>query len=69
MLESLFNKVAVLKACIFVKKRIQQSSFSGEITEFLRTTLFTEQLLWLLLYGGYKNLVNVSSTFIKMLNL
>ena len=52
MLESLFNKVAVLKACIFIKKRIEHSSFSGEITEFLRTTLFTEQLLWLLLYDG-----------------
>ena len=37
MLDSLFNKVAGLQSCNFVKKRLQHRSFSVNIVEFLTT--------------------------------
>ena len=37
MLESLFKKVAGLKACNFIKKRHQQRRFPVNIVKFLRT--------------------------------
>ena len=40
MLESLFNKVASLKGCNFIKKRLQQWCFPGNIAKFLRTAFF-----------------------------
>ena len=39
-LESLFIKVAGLKACKFIKKRLQHTCFSGDIAKFLRTAFF-----------------------------
>ena len=39
MLESLFNKVASLQACNFIKKRFQQ-----KFAKFLRTPFLTEHL-------------------------
>ena len=36
MLDSLFNKVAGLQSCNFVKKRLQHRSFPVNIVEFLR---------------------------------
>ena len=42
MLESLFNKVEELKACNFIKKRLQHSYFSVNIAKPLRTLSFTE---------------------------
>ena len=48
-LESLFNKVPVLQACNFIKKRLQQSCFPVNIAKFLRTLFFIEHLRWLLL--------------------
>ena len=47
--ESLFDKVAGLKACSFVKKRLQHTCFPVKFAKFLRTIFFTEHLLWLLL--------------------
>ena len=43
---SLFlNKVSGLKACKFIKKRLQHRCFTGKFAEFSRTTFFTEHLL------------------------
>ena len=38
-LESLFNKVAALQACNFIKKRLQHMCFPVNITKFLRTPI------------------------------
>ena len=40
VLESLFNKVAGLKASSFIKKRLQHSSFPVKKANFLRTAFF-----------------------------
>ena len=40
MLESLFNNVADLKACGFIKKRLQHRCFLVNIPRFLRTAFF-----------------------------
>ena len=37
VLKSLFNRVAGLSACSFIKKRLQNRCFSVEFTKFLRT--------------------------------
>ena len=37
VLESLFNKVAGLRACNFIKKRLQHPYFLVNIVKFLRT--------------------------------
>ena len=37
MLEFLFNKVADLKACNIIKKRLQRSYFPVKFAKFLRT--------------------------------
>ena len=39
VLESLFNKVASLKACSFIKKSLQRRCFPGNIANFLRTSI------------------------------
>ena len=39
VLESLFNKVAGLQACSFIKKRLQQRCFPVKLAKFLRTTI------------------------------
>ena len=49
VLESLFNKVASLKACNSIKKRLQYRCFPVRFAKFLRRPFFTEQLQWLLL--------------------
>ena len=49
VLESLFNKVAGLRACNFVKKRLQLRFFPVNFVEFLRTPFSTEHHWWLLL--------------------
>ena len=48
MLESLFNKIADLKACNFIKKGLQHRCFSVNIAKSLITPFFTEHLRWLL---------------------
>ena len=40
VLESLFNKVAGLKACNFIKKRLQYSCFPVNIAKMLRKAFF-----------------------------
>ena len=47
--EFLFNKVADLRACNFIKKRLQHRYFPVKFAKFLRTPFFTEHLQWLLL--------------------
>ena len=42
--ESLFNKVAGLKDCNFIKKRLQHRCFPVKFANFLRTPFFTEHL-------------------------
>ena len=37
MLESVFNKVAGLQACNFIKKRLQHGCFPVKFVKFLRT--------------------------------
>ena len=44
-----FDKYAGLKACNFIKKRLQHTFFPVKFAKFLRTPFFTEHVLWLLL--------------------
>ena len=44
MLKSLFNKVAGLEACKFIKERLQHRCFPVNIAEFLRRVLFIKDL-------------------------
>ena len=46
---SLFNKVAGLQACNFIKKRLQHGCFPVNIAKCLRTAFFKEHLRWLFL--------------------
>ena len=43
-----FIKVAGLKACNYIKKRLQHRCFPVNIAEFLRIAIFIEHLWWLL---------------------
>ena len=45
MLESLFNEVAGLKACNFIKKEIQHKFFSVNIAKVLRTPFYRTDLV------------------------
>ena len=49
MLESLFDNVACLKACHFIKKRLQHRRFPVNIAKFLKRSFFIENLQRLLL--------------------
>ena len=42
VLESLFNKVADLRSCNFMKKRLQDRHFLVKLAKFLRTTFIKE---------------------------
>ena len=50
MLESFFNKVSGLQACIFIKKRLQRKCFPVNIAKFLRTSILKYIFERLLLY-------------------
>ena len=50
MLESHFNKVAALKACNFIKKRLQHRCFLVNIAKFIRTAFCMKHIRWLLLF-------------------
>ena len=64
MLEFLFNKVAGLKACNFIKNRLQHRCFPIKFTNFLRTPFFTEHFRWLLLkIMNSNNYLRVLPTF------
>ena len=60
MLESLFNKVAILKANDFIKKRLKHKCFPVNIAKFLRTLILKNicerLLLWLDFIGVFKTL-------------
>ena len=49
VLKSLFNKVAGLRVCSFIKKGLQHRCFSVKLAKFLRTTLLKNTCEWLLL--------------------
>ena len=64
VLESLFNKIAGLKVCNLIIKRLQDSYLPENIAKSLRTAIFIEQLGWLILpdikdtlkaFGDFKN--------------
>ena len=46
---SVENICVGLKACNYIKKRLQHRCFPVKFPKFLRTPFFTEQLRWLLL--------------------
>ena len=48
MLEFRFSKVAGLKACNFIQKKLRQRCFALNIVEFLRIAIFIEHVWWLL---------------------
>ena len=52
-MESRFDKVATLKSCNFIKKRLQHRCFPVNIAKFLRTVFFIEHHWWLLLFSAY----------------
>ena len=54
VLESLCDKVAVLKACKFTKKRLQHKRFPVKFTNFLRTPILKKICEGLLLSEGKK---------------
>ena len=56
VLESLFNKVAELKGCSFIKQRLQHRYFHVNIAKILRTAFFIKHLRWLLLNKVKTNL-------------
>ena len=51
MLGSLFNKIAMLKACNFIKKRVQHGCFPVKFPKFLRTPILKSICKGLLLTG------------------
>ena len=51
VLESLFNEVAGLKTCNFIKKRLHQNCFSVKFAKFLRTSFLQNTSEWLFLIG------------------
>ena len=58
VLESLFNKVAYLKACNFIKETPPQM-FSYEYCEVFQKILFKEYYRWLLLYFHLMTYISV----------
>ena len=62
VLESHFKKVAGLKACNFIKKRLQHRCFPVRFEKFLRTPFFTENLWWLLLITNWSLRISKDST-------
>ena len=55
MLESLFGKIASLRAENFIKKRLQHSCFPVKFAKFLRTPFSTEYFRWVLLKSEAAN--------------
>ena len=55
MLGSLFNKVACLQVCSFIKKRLQHRCFPVNIANYLRTTILKNncERMLLLVNGLY----------------
>ena len=49
LLESLFNKAAVLKVSNSIRKKLQHSCFPVRLEKFLKTPFYTMEFQWLLL--------------------
>ena len=63
MLESIFKKAAGLKACNFIKKRLQHRCFPVNFAKYLRIPFVTGHLhRWLLLEG-----ICVRTSLVKIL--
>ena len=61
VLEFLFDKVAAVTVCNFIKKRQQYRCFPVKFATFLRTSFFTEHLRWLAASKVFcKDLGNIS---------
>ena len=70
MLESLFNKIVVLKACKLIKMTLQQRYCPVTIAIFFKNSFFIEHLWWLLtlIYRGVSRaLSNIQESI--MLNI
>ena len=55
VMDSLFNQVAALQVCNFIKKRFQQRCFSMKIAKFLKTPVLKKICEWLLLNSVVPN--------------
>ena len=64
MIESLFNKVAGLKACKFIKKRPQHRCFHVNIVKFLRTPSLKNICDRVLLFNVTRRLSNLLLNFV-----
>ena len=61
-----------LKACNFIKKRLQHRCFPVNIAKFLRTAFSIEHLWWLLLFNTISNFAawdNISLKILKVMNI
>ena len=63
LLESLFNRVTVLRPCNFIKKKLQHRWFSLKFAKFLRSPFFTEHHQWLLLKNGLQRKYEISPVY------
>ena len=66
MLEFLFNKVAGLQACKFIKKKLQHRYFPVNIAKFLGTSILRNIREWVLLYLGSCQISMKKTTASKM---
>ena len=67
VLESLFSKATFIKACKFVKKRIQHRCFPVNIVKFLRTAFFVEHPCACVLYMIYVYLIDMFNDYMILL--
>ena len=65
VLESLFNKIAGLEACNFIKKILQHRCFPVKLAKFLRTPFFyrTPQVATSVLYESMEKVVKKTVFF------
>ena len=66
VLESLFDKVAALHACNFIKKRLQHRCFAVNIAKFLRTLILKKICERLLLHNKFQRLFSVCQSSINL---
>ena len=55
LLESLFNKVAGLRHATLFKKRLRCKYIPLHFEKFLKTSFYTENFWWLLLFSAAEN--------------
>ena len=66
VLESLFDEVAALQACNFIKKRLQHMCFAVNIATFLRTPILKKICERLLLHNKFQRLFSVCQSSINL---